>query len=284
MGLFSIAPAQRFLDGASGEHIHAGARILLSGFLAAIQAHNIYFKYGMHPLMREMMLKGAFGGAQSQRIGAGGSLLSSIGDDDETTAGDPRVVKETPEVAVETCAVRLSKLSENPGVSRGIKFGINGEPSSPKSSWSVVLHRGPMPLLQMELSDISGFDPPRAWFNSITKSDCAHIVQKKWGPCWGRGDHLFLMLKRTELFPYSKGKTSTEAVTAGQRLRGWCAEVIETRRNLKEFQKLSNWNSRRKRFVRDFDTMLVEHVGAESMDKTLREMGTFPEVWFHSHD
>src|SRR5215467_3421886 len=117
MGLVSIAPVQRFLDSAIAEHIYSRATLLVSGFLRAMRAQNIYFEYGMHPLMRELAMKGALDRADSQRFGPGG-LLSSIGDDEEMGGGDKRVVVEPAEAAVETCAIRMSKLRVIPRISR----------------------------------------------------------------------------------------------------------------------------------------------------------------------
>jgi len=50
--------------------------------------------------------------AGTQRFGSGGSLLLSAADDDESTSGEPRVVSESVDRAVETCAARLAKLPE----------------------------------------------------------------------------------------------------------------------------------------------------------------------------
>jgi hypothetical protein len=270
---------QRFLDSASSEHVHAGTKLLVSGFLRAMQAENIYFKYGMHPLMPELMMKGAVGRFDSQRIGAGG-LLSAIGDDEEMGGGDERVVVEPVEVAVETCAIRMSKLLAIPGVSRGISFGMDRKPEGPNSCWSIVLHRGPLPLLQIELSDITRFRPPKQWVDSVIESNCAHVISRKGGPSLGGGDHLFLWLKRYKLFPYSKGNASTEAVTAGQRLRKWCRKVWQEQGGSAEtLYKLSSWQWRRKRFVRRFDRVLTQHVGSENLNATLKEMDTRLESW-----
>ena len=280
MALFSIAPVKRFLDSASSEHVYAGAELLVSGFLRAMQAKNVYFKYGMHPLMRELVLKGAFGRADSQGIGAGGKLLFSIGDDEEMGGGDQRVVVEPVETAVETCAARMSKLRPIAKVSRGISFGIDRKPEGPNSSWSVVLHRGPLPLLEIELSDITGFRPPKPWLNSVVESKCAHVIGRTSGSYLGGGNNLFLMLKRRKLFPYSKGDSSREAVAAGQGLRKWCREIWQEQTgNAESLYELSSWEWRRKRFVREFDRMLTQRVGTESLNETLKEMGTRLESW-----
>lgn len=280
MGLFSIAPVQRFLDSASSEHVYAGTKLLVSGFLGAMQAENIHLKYGTHPLMRDLAAKGALGSFDSQRIGAGGDLLSSIGDDGEMGGGDERVVVEPVAIAVETCATRMSKLRPIPKVSRGISFGIDREPDGPNSRWSVVLHRGPLPFLAIELSDITGFQQPRQWLNSVIEGNCAHVICRKGGSYSGGGDHLFLMLKRYKLFPYSKGDASSEAVTAGQRLRKWCREIWQEQSGIVEsLHELSSWQWRRKRFVRSFDGMLTQRVGSETLNATLKQMGTRLESW-----
>lgn len=285
MGLFSIAPVQRFLDSAGSEHVYAGTKLLVSGFLRAMQAKNIHFKYGMHPRMRELAAKRALASAGTQRIGAGGNLLSSIGDDEEMGGGDQRVVVEPLETAVETCAVRMSKLQPIPKVSRGISFGIDRKPDGPNSAWSVILHYGPLPLLQIELSDITGFRPPKPWRNSVVWSKCAHMIHGKSGRYLGGGDHLFLMLKRHKLFPHSKGDASDEAVTAGQLLRKWCREVWQEQSgNSESLYELSSWQWRRKRFVRKFDEMLIQRVGSESLDATLKEMGTRLESWLPARE
>lgn len=280
MGLFSIAPAQRFLDSASSEHVYAGTKLLVSGFLRAMEAENIYFKYGMHPLMRELAAKSAIHVADRQTLGAGGNLLSSIGDDEETGGGDERIVVEPVATAVETCATRMSKLRPIPKASRGISFGIDGKPEGPNSRWSVVLHAGPLPLLAIELSDITGFRPSRLWLKFLVESKCAHVICSKGGSYSGGGDHLFLMLKRHKLFPYSKGDAGSEAVTAGQSLRKWCREAWQEQSgNAESLYELSSWEWRRKRFVRKFDGMLTRRMGSESLSATLKEMGTRLESW-----
>lgn len=214
----------------------------------------------------------------SQRIGAAGNLLFSIGDDQEMGGGDRRIVAEPPEIAVETCVARMAKLRVIPGVFRGISFGIDVEPTEPKTSWSIVFQRGPLPLLEIELSDITGFHPPQRWLHSVIESKCAHLVRGE-SSYMGGGDHLFLMLKRFNFFPYSKGDSSSEAVAAGQRLRELCSEVWQKQSgNGGHLYKLSSWQGRQERFVRKFDQML-QHVGSEKVSAILKEMGTRLESW-----
>jgi hypothetical protein len=243
-----------------------------------MQAQNIHFKYGMHPLMRELVLKGAMSGANKQSFGGGGNLLSTIGDD-EALQGDPRVVIEPLRTAIETCASRMAQLPEIAGISRGISFGIDVQPTGPKTNWNVILHRGPLPLLEIELSDITGFHPPQRWVESMVESKVAHIISRKHSHL-GSGDHLFLMLKRFKLFPYSKGNSSSDAVAAGQRIRRLCREVGQKLSGDPEtLYALSSWEWKRKRFVRMFDKALLEHAGSENLDALLKEMGTRLDSW-----
>lgn len=229
--------------------------------------------------MRELTKMGGLTGADSELLGGGGNLLSRIGDDEEMGGGERRIVKEPSDIAVETFAARMAKLRMIPGVSRGISFGIDHDPDGPRSSWSVVLHRGPLPLLAIELSDVTGFQPPRSWLGSIVHSDCAHVVHRK-GSYSGTGDQLFLIMKRRSLFPYSKGNAGVDAVAAGRQLRDLCGEVW--RRQAADPHRpcdLSYWNWRRRRFVREFDAKLLEHTGRNKLDEILRRMGTRLESW-----
>lgn len=274
MGLFSISPAMRFLDSANPEDIYAATKLLLSGFLQVMQAKTIYFKYGMHPTMRDMIARGLLHSG-TQRFGSGGLLLSAD-DDDESTTGEPRVVAKSIDEAVEICATRLAKLSEIPLVSRGISFGIDVEPSGPDTSWRLLLHRGPLPLLQVELSNMPGFHPPKGWRDALINTRCAHVIRST----MGSGDNVFLLLKRIKLFPYSKGNSSPQAAAAGQQLRKLCREAWQKQAGSPEtLYDLPSLNSRRRRFVKKFDRILLEHAGSENLSAILKQMDTRLESW-----
>jgi hypothetical protein len=275
MGLFPISPAKRFLDGTNSEDIYAATKLLLSGFLQVMQAKTIYFKYGMHPVIRDLMTRNLHH-AGTQRFGAGGNLFFSVGDDDESIRGEPRVVAESVAAAVETCAARLAKLPKILRVSRGISFGIDVEPSGPDTSWSVVLHRGPLPLLEIELSNAPGFHPPDGWQDALINSGCAHVVRS----AMGTGDNVLVWLKRITLFPYSKGNSSPQAVAAGQQLRKLCGEAWQKQAgNSDTLYELSSWTWRRRRFVRKFDQILVGHASPENLNAILKQMDTRLESW-----
>ena len=85
----------------------------------------------------------------------------------------------------------------------------------------LVLHRGPLPLLKIELSSMRGFHPLEGWTDALVSTRCAHVV----GSTVGSGDNLFVLLKRTALFPYSKGDSRPDTVAAGQQLRKLCRET-----------------------------------------------------------
>lgn len=275
MVLISISPAKRFLDTTNSEDIYAATKLLLSGFLQVMQAKTIYFRYGMHPMMRDLMTR-TLHHAGTQRFGAGGILLFSADDDDESTSGELRVVAESVDAAVETCATRLAKLPEIPGVSRGISFGIDVEPSGPDTSWSVVLHRGPLPLLEIELSNTPGFHPPDGWRDTLINSRCAHVVRST----IGSGDNVLLSRKRIMLFPYSKGNSSPRAVAAGQQLRKLCREAWQKQSGSSDtLYELSSWTWRRRRFTRKFDQILLDHAGSENLNAILKQMDARLESW-----
>jgi hypothetical protein len=271
MGLFPISPAKCFLETTKPEDIYVAGKLLLSGFLQVMQARTIYFKYGTHPMMRGMIA-----GSLNQRFGSGGSLLLSADDDDESTSGEPRVVAESVELAVETCATRLAKLLEIPHVSRGISFGIDVEPTGPDTSWTLVLHRGPLPLLEIELSNMPGFHPPGGWEDALINTRCAHVVRST----MGSGDNVLVLLKRTALFPYSKGNSRFDAVTAGQELRRLCREAWQKQTGSADtLYELSSLTWRRRRFARKFDRILLDHAGSENLNAILKRMDTRLESW-----
>jgi hypothetical protein len=275
MGLFSISPAKRFLDATNPEDIYVAGKLLLSGFLQVMQAKTIYFKYGMHPIMRDMIAR-SLHQAGTHRFGSGGSLLLSADDDDESTSGEPRVIAESIERAVETCATRLAKLPEIPHVSRGISFGIDVEPTGPDTAWSMVLHRGPLPLLEIELSNMPGFHPPKGWRDALIKTRCAHVVRS----ATGSGDNVLVLLKRNALFPYSKGNSLPHAVAAGQQLRKLCRETwLKQTGSADTLYELSSLTWRRRRFARKFDRILLDHAGSENLNAILKQMDTRLESW-----
>jgi hypothetical protein len=273
MGLVSISPAKRFLDTTNPEDIHAAAKLLLSGFLQVMRAKTIYFRYGMHPMMR--MIARSSHHARTQRFGSG-SLLLSADDDDESTKGEPRVVAESVPGAVETCATRLAKLREMSLVSRGISFGIDVEPSGPHTSWMLVLHRGPLPLLEIKLSSMRGFNPPKGWRDALLNTRCAHLV----GFAMGSGDNVFVLLKRNALFRYSKGNSGSQAVSAGQQIRKLCREAWQKQTGSADtLYELSSLTWRRRRFVSKFDRILLDLAGSENLDAILKRMDTRLESW-----
>jgi hypothetical protein len=275
MGLFPISPAQRFLDTTKPEDIYIAGKLLLSGFLQVMQAKTIYFKYGMHPMMRGMIAR-SLHQAGTQRFGASGSLLLTADNDDESTSGEPRVVAESVDGAVEACSTRLAKLPEIPHVSRGISFGIDVEPSGPDTTWMLVLHRGPLPLLEIKLSNTPGFHPPEGWRDDLINTHCAHVVRST----MGSGDNVLVLLKRTALFPYSKGNSRPHAVAAGQQLRMLCREAWQKQTGSADtLYKLSSLTWRRRRFAKRFDRILVDHAGSQNLDAILKQMDTRLESW-----
>jgi hypothetical protein len=272
-GLLSISPAVRFLDTTDPQDIYVASKLLLSGFLQIMQAKTIYFKYGMHPVMRDMLERGLHQ-TGTHCFGSRGSLSTDY--DDESTRGDCRVVAASVDQAVETCATRLANLPEIPHISRGISFGIDVVPSNPNTSWMVVLHRGPLPLLEIGLSNMPGFHPPEGRRDALINARCAEVVQST----MGSGDNVMVLLKRRTLFPHSKGNSHPRAVAAGRELRMLCREARQKQAGSAEtLCELSSWRWRRRRFVGKFDQMPIGHAGSENLKVILKQMDTRLESW-----
>jgi hypothetical protein len=73
---------------------------------------------------------------------------------------------------------------------------------------------------------------------------------------------------------------SSDAVAAGKLVRNVRREVWQKQmRDADALCELSNWNWKRKRLVRKFDQMLVDHCGAENLNTILKQMDTRLESW-----
>lgn len=187
------------------------------------------------------------------------------------------------EEAVNQCCVRMLEALQPHGVSGGVSFGLDEEADSPKSGWRLWLHRGPLPLLEIELPDRTGFKPPPEWRKSLISSGAAHVICTGGNGYLGSADHLYLLLKRQKLFPYSKGDSGEGAVAAGQHLRLLCGEIWSKQGGEKAGpHKLSSWRWSQKRFVRKFDKMLVTQTGSQELIGILKAMGTDLDQWFQA--
>jgi hypothetical protein len=113
-----------------------------------------------------------------------------------------------------------------------------------------------------------------------SSSNAAHIISGRDFPPTRRADHLFLLLRRWPLFPYSKGRDDRDSVAAGKLLNVLCGEVWEKLAGDSGTPcELSNWNFRRERFVRKFDRALTETYGAANLDILLKRRNTRLDSW-----
>ena len=252
------------------EHVQGGARVLLGAFLEAMRTQAVYVGSGMSRRIRAL--------AEA----ATGIPVLALGDDAENQTGRPKPNVFPVKVAVEECSARMTQLQELPDASGGISFGMDGEPNSPKRGWSLWLHRGPLPLLEIELSDRNGFKPPPGWQECLLSGGATHVLTDGSG-YRGGADHLYLLLKRQKVFPWSKGDSSEGAVAAGQRLRRLCQEVWSKESGEKAGPyKLSSWRRSQKRFVRNFDKMLIGRIGSQELAGVLKAMGTDLDYWLQA--
>jgi hypothetical protein len=268
MGLVSVCPARRFLDGLNIQHVQAGTRVLLSAFFEAMHARTVYLESGVSPRIKAL--------AEA----ATGIPVLALGDEVDTQRGRPKANVLPIEAAIEESSARMTQLQELPNVSAGISFGLDQEPNSPKNRWGLVLHRGPLPLLELRISDGSRFEPPDGWAECLIRNGSAHVVWVSGKGYVGGADHLYLFLKNQKLFPYSKGESSGGAIEAGQYLRRSCQEVWSKHSGEKAGPyKLSSWRWSQKLFVRNFDKMLIAQIGSEELAGVLKAMGTDLENW-----
>ena len=266
MGLISISPVRRFLDAASADYVQDGVRVLLSSFLEAMHTQTVYVQSGLSPRIR--------GIAEA----AGVPLPAAVGETDPH-GGSPTIDELPVEVSIDACAYRMADLPKLPGISGGVSFGLDRPPVSPATSWKLWLHRGPLPLIELELSDRDGFRPSSDWQESVLGRNAAHVLADG-NHYVGSASHLYLLLKRRVLFPYSKGDSSDQAMAAGRHLHQLCQGVWLKRGPGRSGPfKLAYGRGREKDFVRRFDEILISEIGSEEFARILQAMGTSFEPW-----
>ena len=188
-----------------------------------------------------------------------------------------------PPEAVNQLCLLLVRAPRLPEVSSGVSFGIDKD-RNPRSKWSLLLHRGPLPLLELRTTKGTGFDPPRKWEQVLIDSGAAHIAWTSGKEYFGAADSIYLLKKRRELFPQSKGRSTDEAVKSGLRLRQLCRDVWSEKPEATKPYRLSSWKRTQKRFIKGFDDLLVRKVGAEEFSEVLAAMGTNLPEWLAASD
>jgi hypothetical protein len=267
MGLFSQCPGRRFIDGLTDDYVEEGARILVSAFISAIGAKTVYLRTGISPETRS-----------SVEAETGNSLSGSI------LASEPRRIEAyAAERGAEVMAARMTQIPMLHGASGGITFGLDEEPVSPSTQWKLVFHRGPLLLLEIEISDGTGFRPSSGWANSLLSSGAAHICWDRKQGYIGKADHLYLFFKRLKLFPYSKGPSDEKAIEAGLDLRRLCRDAWSKRvSDHTALCRLPSWHWRQRRFVRKFDKTLLAEVRPEDFKKVLKAMRIDLDQWLRA--
>jgi len=303
--LFSISPARKFLDDIAYPCVEESSRRLLRAFWDVMGAKTVHlFKQESAGLEDGSWFD--LSGTSSTRMPAGlRALLSRVAegsgmgherDRSEQVAGVPAVPKLEIEAleleeAAQECSLRMVRTTRSPGISAGVAFGINEAPLGPRSRWELYLHRGPLPVLELRLCDRLGFRPPQKWRERLLAGEACDVLCVG-GSSWlsrsnrgylGDAHHVYLLLKREKLFPWSKGDSSDSAVAAGQRLRRMCEEAwsIEPSEKAGPFE-LSSLQWSQKRFVRKFDKLLIECAGVQELCSVLKTMGTDLDRWLRA--
>jgi len=184
---------------------------------------------------------------------------------------------DTPE-AIGECSRRMAELKPAPNASRGISFGLDGDANT-KSDWDLFLHRGPLPILDLTTLTDSGFRPNSGWGTRLIENETADVFCDEKGYL-GNQHSIYLLLKLQRLFPFSTGKSTPEAVAAGLELRRACLKISNQGSFRKlEIYKLSGGSSRKRHFVRQFDSALLDADESNSLANVFKAMGTDIERW-----
>lgn len=259
MGMFSMSPAYRLLGGISEDLVGSEARILLAGFFEAMGTRTVYLPGPSSIAFVDLVEK------------ATGMPLDVTSEREEAL---------TPGDAVSACAARLISGQPFPGISRGISFGLDQLPTSPKNRWHLMLHRGPLPSLSITISDNSAFRPVAGWEKVLICKGAAHIVWN--GKVYlGTRNNIYLLLKTRQLFPYSKASSTQGAIDGGLMLQKLCRNLALKDGQQEEMFRLRSWHWARKRFLRNFDQLLVQQVGTEELTQILSAMGTDLDTWLN---
>jgi hypothetical protein len=180
--------------------------------------------------------------------------------------------------AIGQCSRRMSEMKPVPNASRGISLGLEGDAHT-KSDWDLLLHRGPLPVLELTTLTDSGFLPAAGWGASLVEFRTADVFCDEKGYLGGQHS-IYLLLKQQRLFPYSTGKTTPEAIAAGLELRRACLKISNQKSPYKlELYRLSGGSSKKRHFLRQFDSALLDADGSNSLAKVLKAMGTDIQDW-----
>jgi hypothetical protein len=286
MGLFPQCTIHRFLDDPTGGGLEGEIRMFLGAFFEATRARTAQRFSGAYPIS-EATARFPRWLIRPEEIPEDERMVGIDRDLYARAANDERYSKTTREYFAHLAQGHDSLAIGAGTASTGMSFGLDKE-SNPRSWWNLNLYRGPLPVL--ELLSYHGYDfkPRGGWERSLfANGEAVHVLWmdartgvgvKRY---WGDGGDIYLLQKRQNLLPFSKGDSGEEAVKAGRRLRDLCRIVWRRQRGNKAgLYKLSSLDQ--KRFMRKFDKALLDEVGAEKLAALLEVMGTNLDHWFHS--
>jgi hypothetical protein len=263
LALFSLSPVYRFIDGLG--NVESNARILLAGFLEAMGARTMHLEsapsQGIKARLERLLPPDALNG------------LTGWGERGETKVLPAKD-------SVEVCSALVKEFPQIPNVSGGVSFGINEDANSPGNRWHIMLHRGPLPLLEITISDSARFAPPAGWETILVNSKSAHIICTSHSQYLGMPANIYLLQKRQKLFPYSRGKSTDDAVESGLRLRRLCYEAwAQQKARHTDLCEVPLRGGKQRRFLRQFDELLLSAVGFDTLNEILTGMGTDLDKW-----
>ncbi|MGA2603559.1 MAG: hypothetical protein ABSG14_04965 [Verrucomicrobiia bacterium] len=286
MGLLPQCTIHKFLDDPTGAGLEGEIRMFLGAFFEATRARTAQRFAGAY-LISEATARFPRWLIRPEEIPEDERMVGIDRDLYARAANDERYSKATREYFAHLAQGHSSLAIGAGTVSGGMSFGLDKE-SNRRSWWDLNLYRGPLPIL--ELLSYHGYDfkPLGGWERSLfANGEAVHVLWmdaragagvKRY---WGAGGNIYLLKKRQDLLPVSKGDSGEEAIKAGRRLRDLCRIVWRRQRGNKAgLYKLSSLDQ--KRFMQRFDKALLDEVGAEKLAVLLEMMGTSLDHWLRS--
>jgi hypothetical protein len=185
------------------------------------------------------------------------------------------------EQALDRFARQLSGLEIRHQPVQGVTFAVDKDKNI-LSRWDLFLEGGVLPELSLSTYHGTRFHAPPAWPETIIKTRACNTLWFEGKGYWGRSEgDLYLACKRRMLGrSLFLGVPDLAAAGAGLELRRIC-QTIQTMRVVQRSEgvKLSRWFWQRRRFLKTFDRILINRLGAEKLAGILRIAGIEPGQW-----
>jgi hypothetical protein len=259
MALFPKCLIRQFVDGLASEQLEVEAKRYLTNVFDGLEVRSVERlskTYSVEDAINSISIELA---QQKPPSAGSGALFSQALDGNQTL------------------------MLHGGAISTGVTFGIDTD-VNPRSRWDVLLHRNPLPLLEMRTYHGYHFKQRPGWRKRIIAAGAAVWTDGMFGitvPHFcGPGDLIYLLNKWRTIFVRFNGTPSEDAVHAGFQLRQFCRSAWERKANkFDNIYCLPFWKGKRVAFMHSFDSSLLDEMGADKLTLFLRAMGTDWDEW-----